>query len=102
MNMWLDDIRTPPTSDWNWVKSFDEAVAYIEEHGLPDHISFDHDLGESEAKTGYDLAKWIVESDLDGRITITYGWSYALHTANPVGRENIRTLLENYLNSKFG
>ena len=100
MKMWLDDIRIPPTSEWVWAKTYENAVSLIEKNGLPEHISFDHDLGDSEAKTGYDLAKWIVNADLDGKIDIPMTWTYALHTANPVGRENIRSLLDNYLSSK--
>lgn len=100
MKMWLDDIRTPPTSEWVWAKTYEDAVSLIEENGLPEHISFDHDLGDSEAKTGYDLAKWIVNADLDGKIDISSTWTYTLHTANPVGRENIRSLLDNYMSRK--
>lgn len=97
VQLWLDDIRTPPTQEWIWVKNYDQAVAYVEQHGLPDHISFDHDLGDQGAPTGYDFAKWLVNQDLNGNINLGSSWSYALHTANPVGRENIRKLLENYI-----
>jgi hypothetical protein len=33
---------------WQIVRSYDEFVAWIERHGLPDFISFDHDLGLPE------------------------------------------------------
>lgn len=71
MNLFLDDIRNPkdawiyprrddkkqiisgkslenisviPNGNWDIVRSYAEFVAYIEKNGIPDVISFDHDL----------------------------------------------------------
>ena len=52
-----------------------------------DIISLDHDLGED--KTGYDIAKYIVENQ------IKVG-AVAIHSANPVGKFNINQLLTHY------
>ena len=52
-----------------------------------DIISLDHDL--SEDKTGYDIAKYIVENQ------IKVG-AVAIHSANPVGKFNINQLLTHY------
>ena len=52
-----------------------------------DIISFDHDLGED--KTGYDIAKYIVENN------INIG-GFNIHSMNVVGRKNIRDLLTHY------
>lgn len=63
--LFLDDIRLPIdclafikrskidtqiylNDTWEIVRSYDEFVAWIERHGLPDFISFDHDLGLSQ------------------------------------------------------
>lgn len=92
--LYLDDLRTPRSSGWIVVRSFDEFVATIEQLGVPVEISFDHDLGwdeehHCEQKSGYDCAKWLVEQELlVPRINV--------HSANPVGAANIRALLENY------
>lgn len=51
-------------------------------------ISFDHDLGEPENGTGYDVAKWIEEMAHTDPSFMVPEW--AIHSANPVGRENIR------------
>lgn len=103
--LWLDDIRNPKISDWLmmwapdfayaegtvvWVKNFDEFVDWIEKNGLPDKISFDHDLGE--VKSGFDCAKWLVEYCLDFKKNIP---QFVVHSANPVGSLNIRQLLIN-------
>ena len=42
-----------------------------------------------EEKTGYDICKFIVEN----QISIL---GYALHTMNPVGRQNMYQLLSHY------
>ena len=45
-----------------------------------------------ETKSGYDCAKWLVDYCLDNGITIP---NFGVHSANPVGAENIRGLLVN-------
>ena len=55
------------------------------------YISFDHDLGE--IKTGYDIAKYLVENEIKAY--------YNIHSANPVGRFNIEQLLQHYGYEKF-
>ena len=61
--LFLDDLRTPPDNTWDVVRSYDEAIEFVMTHGVPNVISFDHDLGTEES--GYDFAKWLVESELD-------------------------------------
>ncbi|MHA1410896.1 MAG: cyclic-phosphate processing receiver domain-containing protein, partial [Candidatus Odinarchaeia archaeon] len=61
-------------------------------------ISFDHDLGYGP--TGYDCVKWLVEASLDKRLVIPKTSTFYCHSANPVGKENILRLLNNYLNSE--
>ncbi len=53
--LWLDDFRNPADYvtgeyDISWVKNYAEFCAFINEHGLPDIICFDHDLGEHDCK----------------------------------------------------
>ena len=103
--MFLDDIREPKQKYDIVVRSFEEAAVYILKHGMPNFISFDHDLGMDEngeiAKNGYDLAKWIVNMDLNGQIKIPRDFTFEVHSANPVGKENIETILNNYKNFKI-
>jgi hypothetical protein len=99
--IFLDDIRVPrssPPSGW-WVVLRDAQMTkdYILEHGCPDHISFDHDLGDPKAETGYDVAKWLVEMDLDKPGFLPENFTFAVHSANPVGAKNIREYLTAYL-----
>lgn len=103
--LFLDDIRNPNSiypdtnnDDWVIVRSYNEFCDYIWENGVPNFISFDHDLadddgvdaeGNSCEKTGLDCVKWLI--DLGAEIP-----KYNVHSSNPVGKKNIISLIENY------
>lgn len=127
--LWLDDYRDPfdKEIDWmifspigrdveiHWVLSYLEFVQWIKQHGLPDAICFDHDLGgdikqnlikqgyskrkakeirkNMELPNGYDCAKWLVDYCLDNNLNIP---AFNIQSANPVGKENIQKLLESF------
>lgn len=117
MNLFLDDLRHPwymshyklPMMDWEIVRNYYEFVDTIQKHyldlkELPKVISFDHDLSElhysgdfSGEKTGYDCAKWLcdfcMEHDLDFP-------EYHVHSMNPIGKENIISIIESYKKSR--
>jgi len=88
--LFLDDIRqAPPECDK--VSSYQEFTRFILENGLPDVISFDHDLGDE--KSGFDCAKFLVHYCLDQNITFI---NFHVHSQNPVGKQNIESLLNNF------
>lgn len=89
-NLYLDDLRPTP-ENFQRVYDYDEFVHFIAENGVPDSISFDHDLGEG--KTGFDCAKFLVEYCLDHDIKKI---NFQVHSQNPVGKENIEYLLNNF------
>ncbi len=98
---WRTRMNLPPTppdvgipGEWVLARDFDEAVRTMSAQGLPSFVSFDHDLGDG--KDGISVAHWMIESDMDGN-RIPEGFAFEVHSGNPVGRENIRRLLENYL-----
>lgn len=98
--MFIDDERFPVDETMVIVRSLDEAKSKIEELGVPEFISFDHDLGDN-VPTGFDLAKFLVEKDLDldGKF-LPENFSFYVHSANPVGKKNIEGLLGQYLEFK--
>lgn len=60
MRVYLDDERkTPP--GWERVYWPDEAIALLKT-GKVTEISLDHDLGDDERGTGYDVVTWIEEA----------------------------------------
>ena len=62
MNLYLDDLRPTPV-DFDRVYDYEGFTEYILQKGLPDFISFDHDLGEG--KSGYDCAKFLIDYCLE-------------------------------------
>jgi hypothetical protein len=90
INLYLDDLRSCP-------EGFTEARDYLQCINLLLNnriyiMSFDHDLGEE--KTGYDIAKYIVEQGIDN--PDFWPREIYIHTSNPVGRSNIYQLFERY------
>lgn len=117
--LFLDDERMPKDvtwiligdvghrgADWQIVRSLQEAKDWVNRNGFPDVISFDHDLGMehyagnyNDGKTGFDFAKWLVEFDMDTK-AMPVNFSFTVHSKNPIGSENIRELLNNYIRQK--
>ena len=96
--LFLDDERFPPRDGRSWAvaRNVPEAIDWVIDNGFPDYISFDHDLGE-DALTGFDFANWLINLDLDHG-TMPDAFSFVVHSQNPVGAENIRNVINNYLN----
>lgn len=98
-NLFLDDERFPnqvtwvtfPCWDWEVVRNMDEFIDVVESFGLPDFVSFDHDLGRKQP-TGYDAAKWLVDYCEKNNLPLP-GWQ--VHSLNPVGRDNVQRFMEN-------
>ena len=95
--------------DWSIVRDYKEFANWISFHGLPDLISFDHDLADIHyevdfkdweftadqlgvEETGLDCAKWLVDYCLDNGLKLP---QYIVHSANPAGRKNIQSYLDN-------
>lgn len=64
-----------------------DVIKFCLSTGIDMCIDFDHDLGEG--KTGYDVAKYIVENNIPLK-------RYVIHSRNPVGTWNIQQLLNHY------
>lgn len=102
---------------WDIVRSYPQFVAFIESNGIPSVVSFDHDLADEhyrpsmfnpdghysnyyengifEEKTGYDCAKWLIEYVRKNELEMP---RILCHSMNPIGKENIMRLFENYKN----
>jgi hypothetical protein len=102
--------------DWVIVRSFGEFVKVIEEKGVPEYISFDHDLKDFHyyhystytvytgkidytivEGTGFECAKWLIQYLLDNDLDAP---EILIHTQNNVGGENIRKEFESYNKSR--
>ena len=105
--MCVDDERFPPSNDdRNWIicRSLDAVKRCIQEHGVPQHVSFDHDLGMDNdcnlLDTGLDVARYLIELDLDGVEVFTDDFTFYVHSMNPVGAKNIQWALDCYVRFK--
>ena len=95
--MFIDDERYP-VDDSVIVRGYTDFYYMVVTRGFPHFISFDHDLGDGP--TGMDIAKSIVDMDIEGIIDIPEDFSYYVHSQNPIGKGNIEGLLNNYLINK--
>lgn len=92
MKIWLDDLRPAPAG-FVWCRSVSEAKQMITENETIQPIELidcDHDLGDysSDGGDGIKLLDWLLERNTLYPVT--------LHTMNPVGRENMRRILQRY------
>lgn len=118
--LFLDDERLPknvtwielPLGPWFVVRNYNDFVNIIKEKGLPEFVSFDHDLGKEhydkanwlkfaekdystvKEKTGYDCAKWLVEYCMDNNKPFP---QYTVHSLNPIGKDNILSFVDNFI-----
>lgn len=118
-NLFLDDFRNPEDCfdrtynqvyllGWTVVKNYDEFVKTITEKGMPRMLSLDHDLAdlhyvkqppydEDTEKTGYDCAKWLINYCIDNQLDLPE--TILIHSMNPVGSLNIKSLFDSYYKS---
>lgn len=127
-NLFLDDVREPyevgnymnpvelrslyRLKHWIIVRNYSQFTRYIQRKGMPELISFDHDLadehyrpsmfnpdghysnyytdGTFKEKTGYDCAKWLIEYARENKLQLP---QIFCHSMNPVGKENILNLV---------
>lgn len=95
MKLWIDDIRNPPDESWDWVTTSEAAIAtmsFFQEDGMlwipREAVSFDHDLGGDD--TTRPVVIWMIENDFKFD-------NYYVHSANPVGIDWLRGMIERYL-----
>ena len=80
---------------WIVVRSSVEAIQVVSELGFPSFISFDHDLGGED--TSMVFLRRLVNEVWDGKESPP---NYQIHSANPVGAENILAFMESWKKSR--
>lgn len=110
-NLFIDDERWPLDATWadwydkkhEWMvaRTWVEVRNLIDTYGMPEFISFDHDLGPEEVYlNGYEIAQEIVDKDISGEWQIPENFAFYVHSKNPIGKKNIEGLLNGYLKFK--
>lgn len=97
-------VELPSLNDWDWVivRNYDEFVNTIKEKGLPEFVTFDHDLAFEHYKegysglppkydqykelTGYHCAEWLIYYCIDTGQELP---DWQVHSMSPVGKLNI-------------
>lgn len=97
--LFIDDERWPSKPDSIIVRSVQQAIDAIEQYGMPEFISFDHDLGEGGESV--EFVKWLKEKVLDNMLYFPKDFSYTIHSQNPIGEKNLRQDMENLLKYVF-
>lgn len=99
--LFIDDLRDPPSELLKnslvvLARTSDDAINFIERIGtIPAFISFDHDLGGDD--TGMLVVNYIVDKVCNGRMSFPDNFAFKVHSANPIGAENIEAKLNNLL-----
>ena len=96
--LYVDDIRKPNIIRYSTYlyeivvsRNYDDAINMLNMCKF-NAIDLDHDWGEE--KTGYDICKYIIENNI--KLDRVY-----IHTSNPVGRDNMKQLLERYTDNQI-
>ena len=106
--------------DWVLVKNYNEFCNIIKSKGVPEFVSFDHDLadehrrpsmynsdkhysnyytdGTFKEKTGYECARFLIEYCDENKLDFP---EYSVHSMNPIGKLNIISIIESYKKSKL-
>ena len=118
-NLFLDDFRRPEDAfnymglpiynleDWVVVRNYYAFISVVQGKGIPDVVSFDHDLADEHyknqefdynspdsEKTGYHCAKWLIDYCLDNNEELPK--RIIIHSMNPYGSRNIESLFKTF------
>lgn len=96
--LFLDDERYPVNSDWVIARNVGDAFWYIQNKGMPDHMSLDHDLGFG-CFTGMDFVKALCWDIQDRKFDLPDGFTWEVHSQNPVGAENMKKYLYQFFDA---
>lgn len=95
MKLWIDDTRSAPVG-YIWIKTVkaaEAAINYYERTMTDDKIiiDLDHDAGDYAVDGGdyIKLLDW-----LEAKGIVDTGYSFHIHSMNPVGVQNMRAIIQ--------
>jgi len=106
--VFLDDERVPEylndgqAEAWTVYRTAEAILSDVKNILKPEKVMFslDHDLGE-DILNGYEMVHMMIELHLDDAIDLSNVY-IQVHSANPVGRDNINRLWRNFEKSVLG
>jgi len=103
-NLFIDDLAFDPDSSERHppagfiaVTSSQQALSLIHFEGFPIFVSFDHDLGGDDKVMNF---LYMLQQEYD--LSSIKPFDYQIHSANPVGRENIKSFMESWKKVYYG
>jgi len=92
---YLRENGVDTSKPWSIVKSFNEMVEWVKENGVPDVVTFDHDLGDTSEleMKGVQCARWMIEFCMKNLVPVP---EYNVHSSNGPGSKNIESIFETY------
>lgn len=91
--LFIDDERMPVREDeWFIARDVNDAVFLVLKYGVPNYISFDHDLGNGA--NGTQFVTWLINHMLDEELKFPKDFDYYVHSQNPIGAANIRAKMD--------
>lgn len=98
IKLFIDDVRYPPNDGecWYIVRNSTNAAEFVKAVGVPDFISFDHDLGDED--TAMVFLKWLSEYLFFTEKKFPAGFKFYVHSQNVVGATNIIGYMNNLVN----
>lgn len=96
MKLWIDDVRRPPSLEWFWCQTVNQARSAIRmyEKNMQDDtitIDLDHDAGDY-AKDGGDYIEILNWLEREG--IVDTGYFFHIHSMNSVGVQNMRAIIQ--------
>jgi hypothetical protein len=95
--LFIDDLRDPITDDWFVARTSYQAYTALILYGVPNEIAFDHDLGDED--TSICFIHKLIDYFLDTGTKFPAGFSYTIHSQNPVGKEAIDSLMKSAIHN---
>jgi hypothetical protein len=96
--LFLDDVRDPTEPGYTVIRSSIMAVVKtVERKELPEFMSLDHDLGEDDNTMKFLKELFHIWENMGSDPTQIP--KYIVHSANPVGTQNIIAFMESWKKS---
>ncbi len=96
MKLWIDDMHQPPSDEWLWAMSVDQAIVAIKmyERQLFDDtitINLDHDAGDYTKDGGnyIEILNWL---ECEG--IVDTGYFFHIHSQNITDVQNMRAIIQ--------
>lgn len=101
IRLWIDDMREPPSDEWTWAKTLEEAMDHVKSPVGIAEISFDHDLGGEKKRNAsgwmeytnsQPVAQYLEDQAQSGELLVMPVWW--IHSMNPRGRKELLAILQ--------